>query len=255
MIKKIYKKLIPEKIRIQIHVVLRKINVIFLQGNNFYCCCCNKSFRKFLKKGNGIEFRENAVCPNCGSLERTRLLYSYLKNETSIFNSKLNILHISPEYALKKHLISNENYIDIDLNPNLARFNQDLTKLSFKNDQFDYVICSHVLGHIPEEKKAINEIFRVLKKNGIALILVLMNPKLVKTLEDENFKTSVEKLENYGEFDLERLYGIDFSERLKSENIKVEQIDYRLKFTENEQIKFSLGDGKRELIFKCSKIY
>ncbi len=39
----------------------------------------------------------------------------------------------------------------------------DITRLPFKDNEFDLVICSEVLEHVPEEKKAIREIIRVLK--------------------------------------------------------------------------------------------
>ena len=45
-----------------------------------------------------------------------------------------------------------------DINPNYARYVVDITNIPFNNDSFDYIICSHVLGHIIEEKKAIEEL-------------------------------------------------------------------------------------------------
>lgn len=234
--------------------MIRKLKGLFLFGNSYYCVCCNHSFSKFLKKGNGIEFRNNAVCPCCGSLERTRLLYLYLKNETEIFNNEPKILHIAPEIALKKHFLKNSNYYDADINPNLAKHQMDITSINFEDNTFDFIICSHVLGNISDENKAINELYRVLKKNGIILVLSLIDPNLEVTLENKLISTEEEKLKTYGEKDLQRLYGNDLIHKLKKDYSQVIKIDYRTNFTKEEQRRFSLGNGKREMIFKCVKL-
>lgn len=249
----LYRKIISEKIRNQIHINIRKKKAFFLRGNLFYCPCCERSFSKFLDKGNGIENRNNAVCPNCGSLERTRLLFLYLKNNTKIFEGSPSVLHFAPEQALKNKLKVNKNYIDVDLNPNLATYKMDITEIHFHNENFDFIICSHVLGHIPDEKKAINELYRVLKKGGDLFILSLMDINATQTIESHEFKTSSERLFAYGESDLERLYGNDFSDRIKSEEVTVEKIDYRVTFSEEQQTRMSLGNGEREIIYKVHK--
>lgn len=253
MIKQLYKKLISTSKRNQIHDSIRKLRGLFLIGTQFYCVCCEKSFRKFLSKGNTLELRKNAVCPNCGSLERTRLLYLYLKNETQIFHSQPFILHIAPEQTLKNKFLLNPNYYDADINPDLATHQLDITQTNFSDQTFDFIICSHVLGHIKNEKKAIDELYRILKFGGTLFTLTLIDLAVEHTFEDQNLISETQKLENYGEKDLQRLHGKDFIKRLTSQSVYVEQIDYRTQFTEDEKIKFSLGNGKRELIFKSFK--
>ncbi len=253
MIKKLYRIVFSEKTRFKFHLKWMKFKGVFLQGNRFFCPCCGKSSLKFLRKGNGLEYRENAVCPNCGSLERTRLLYLYLKNETAIFQGSPRILHFAPEYILKKKLIGNPNYIDVDINPNFATFKMDITDIQFPDSYFGYIICSHVLGHIPDEKKALNELIRVLKPEGNLFILSLLDPELSETLEDPNAVTPIQKLHQYGEKDLERLYGVDFPDRISTSETRIEKIDYRDRFSDEERQKMSLGDGKREIIFKIIK--
>lgn len=254
MIKTYYKKLISEKIRNRIHDLIRKIKGLFLRGNQFYCNYCSHSFRKFLPKGNGIELRNNAICPHCGSLERTRLLYFYLCNETKIFNSQPFVLHIAPEQTLKNKFKTNPNYYDVDINPQLATYQMDITKTSFGDNTFDFIICSHVLGHIKNEKVAINELYRILKKGGKLLTLTLINTQSAHTFEDQNIKTELEKTKSYGEKDLERLHGKDFIKRLASPQVDVQQIDYRLHFSADDNLKYSLGNGNREIIYVSTKI-
>ena len=254
MIKSLYQKIFSEKARYNFHVKLRKAKAFFLSGNNFYCPCCGKSARRFLEKGNGIEVRSNAVCPHCGSLERSRLLYLYLKDKTNIFLNDPSILHFAPEDALKVHFAANPNYTDADLNPNLASHQMDITDIRFQDNHFDYIICSHVLGHVPDEQKALKELYRVLKTGGNLFLMSLMDLDADQTLHDANYATPDQKLRNYGEKDLERLYGNDFAERIKAENVRIEKIDYRMNFSAEDRQKMALGDGRRELIFKVTKL-
>ena len=48
----------------------------------------------------------------------------------------------------------------------------DLQKLPFKDQTYDFVFASHVLEHIPDDKKAVSEICRILKPDGIAILPV-----------------------------------------------------------------------------------
>src|SRR5690606_6187557 len=189
MIRKIYRILFSEKTRLQFHIILMKLKALFLRGNRYFCPCCGKSSSKFLRKGNGLDYRENAVCPNCGSLERTRLLYRYLDTETEIFHGSSRILHFASVHILKMKLIMNSNYKDVDIKPYFATLKMDITDIQFPDNYFDYIICSHVLGHIPDEKKALNELFRVLKPDGNLFILSLLDPNIHETLEDPDARS------------------------------------------------------------------
>ncbi len=251
MIRKLYRQMVPEKLRLQFHIAFRKLKAARLKGDEFFCPCCGNSSSKFLAKGNGITLRQNAECAHCGSLERTRLLYLYLQNETSIFSGSPKVLHFAPETILKEKLSPNPNYIDVDINPNFASVAMDITDIQFPDSHFDYIICSHVLGHIPDEQKAISELYRVLKPGGNLFLLSLLDQKLDKTIEKDNTELSPQKkLEIYGESDLERLYGQDFAARISQPEVSVERIDYRRNFSAAEREKMALGDGNREIIYK-----
>lgn len=233
---------------------MRRFKALFLKGDAFFCPCCKKSFSKFLPKGNGISVRENAVCAVCGSLERTRLLYLYLKNETDIFSGNKYILHFAPEAVLKDKFKANRNYTDVDLNPNFASVAMDITDIKFDDNHFDFIICSHVLGHIPDEQKAVDEVYRVLKTGGSVFFLSLMDPSLKQTRQEDNAgKTVHDKLLLYGEKDLERLYGQDFAQRIWRSAVQIEKIDYRKHFTVEQREKMALGDGRREIIYHVKK--
>ena len=83
--------------------------------------------------------------------------------------------------------------------------------------------------------------------------MTLLNPESDITFEDKNIVNAADRLVNYGEPDLCRLHGLDLKNSLKKQGFNVEVLDYRTSFTEEEQLKFSLGDGAREKIFICKK--
>lgn len=253
MIKSTYKKIFSERFRINVINNVSKIISIFYRGNKFYCNCCNKSFKKFLPKGN-IR-RENAKCPYCGSLERTRLLLLYLQNETDLFKkNNLKLLHVAPENALFDIITKlNIKYIDGDINAAYARNVIDITDIRYPDNYFDLIVCSHVLGHVQDEGKAIRELRRVLNDEGTALIMTLLDLNREKTYESPDIVTSEERLLNYGEPDLCRLHGADFASRLQQQGFKTETIDYGGNFSTDINRRYSLGDGQREMIFKCTR--
>ncbi|MFO7868923.1 MAG: class I SAM-dependent methyltransferase [Bacteroidales bacterium] len=253
MIKTLYKKLLSEKKRNTLTELIHKLISPIYYGNTFYCNCCNKKFSTFLTKGNIP--RSHAQCPFCGSLERTRVLEFYMQNELDIYSREhISILHIAPESVLfhKLNKLKNVTYIDGDIDPAYARHIIDITDIPFPENFFDYIICSHVLGHIPDESTAIQELHRVLKPNGKALIATVLG-NTNTTIENPKITSPEEKLQRYGEVDLCRLHGKDFADRLKHNGFTVNEVDYRLHLPIDIQKKYSLGNGKREKLFVCTK--
>lgn len=257
MIKKIYHSLFPLKLRNKIHRFKQQVyGDLLLKGDNVKCNCCGKSCSKFLDKGNGIVKRPNAECPNCGSLERTRLLKFYLENETDILKKEMKILHIAPMPCMQKWLmkIQGSSYIHGDLHAEYSEHKIDITDLKFQDRFFDMIICSHVLGHVPDQEKALSEMHRTLKEGGEILLLTLLNQKNKDTVESENELTSAEKLHLYGEHDLVRLHGEEtLTQNCIEAGFGVEIIDYRQNFSEKEQKYYALGNGERELIFRLTR--
>lgn len=250
MIKKWYKTLVPEQSRIAIRKSLLRLRYPFYLGDNKECVCCKKSFSKFLPKGNIP--RDQAMCPYCFSLERTRLLYLYLTEELNIFQQEgTRILHFAPEEAISIHLKKHfgDDYIDADINPAVATYAMDITDITLEDNSIDLIICSHVLGHVPDEVKALSEMKRVLNTGGKIIFLSLMDLNLLHTLEDSTIITPAQRLKAYGEHDLCRLYGMDFSERMITAGFAVEHIDYRKLRSADERDRYSLGDGSREQIY------
>lgn len=254
-VKNIVKTLIPAKARLNLKIGIRKSKGLFLSGNEVECNCCGKKYRKFLPMGN-LEFRDNVMCSNCGSLERTRMLLIYLEKETDIFEPGKKVLHFAPEEGLKAQFKKRKNpdeYINGDLNPVLADTVIDMTNISFADNTFDYIICSHILGHIPDEEKAVSELFRVLKPGGKAIVLTLINEENVPTREEKHINTDEKRLMEYGHPTLFRLHGNDMADRLAKRGFEVVSRDYISELPEDIQTRLRIADNQRGRLFICSK--
>jgi SAM-dependent methyltransferase len=225
---------------------------ILFRGNKFTDPINGKSYRKFIPYGY-VKQRDNALSPGTLSLERHRLLWLYLNNETNFFSKTLKVLHIAPEqcfYNLFKNL-KNINYTTFDLNSPLADIKGDICNLPFKENSFDFILCNHVLEHINDDKKAMKELYRVLNKNGTAILQVPINQKSSKTFEDSSIVDKKERIEKFGQYDHIRLYGLDYFKKLESFGFKVDPLKYSKEFTESEIIKYGLI--KDEIIPVCKK--
>lgn len=234
--------LIPRKYLIRISIFFRPILKIYFKGSKYTDPIDNSKYRKFLPYGYGKNIRKNALCPGTLSLERHRLLWLFLERNTTFFNDRLKVLHFAPEQPFYKKFksIKNWNYITCDLNSPLADIKADICKLPFKNFEFDLIICNHVLEHIDNDFKAMEEIYRVLKKNGIGILQVPIDESLSITFEDKTIIDPKIKSELFGQYDHVRKYGKDFYDRLKSVGFKVKKIDVQKNLSEKEIKEYSL---------------
>jgi SAM-dependent methyltransferase len=227
-----------------------------LSGNNVECVCCGAKYITFLPAG--IVKRANAWCPRCGSLERHRSIWLFLKNRTDFFTKKISVLHSAPEkiYYRRFSKLANVNYYPFDLNPENYGYGSktlkmDITDIKMENDFFDVVLCNHVLEHIPDDRKAMSEMFRVLKPGGWALINVPVDFDRKETFEDPGINDPEKQLQLFGQPDHVRIYGADYVSRLSAAGFDVEVIDYNKSFNDDEIFRYGLKAG--ELIFLCKK--
>lgn len=214
--------------------VAKKINDLYhtyipplLQGskNGVECPCCAWKGKKFLP--NGVDVRMNARCPKCDSLERHRLYYLYLKKNIPT-DRQLKVLHFAPERILTKLFKSYRNisYLSADIDPQKAMCREDITDISFPENSFDIIFCSHVLEHIEDDQKAMRELARVLKPDGFAVLLVpikdIFNGRRIETTyEDFTIKDPHEREKAFGQKDHVRVYGRDFKDRLETAGFSV----------------------------------
>lgn len=243
---------IPRKLLTRLSFLLKPLIKIYLYGNKYTDPIDGSSFRKFLPYGYN-KIRKNALSPSTFSLERHRLLWLYLQNETDFFEKKMKVLHFAPEAAFQKKFkkLKNISYDTIDLDSPLADIKADICDLPIKNDSYDFILCNHVLEHIIDDNKAMKELYRILRKNGKGIFQVPLNMELKKTYEDFSITDPKERNKAFGQYDHVRVYGMDFFERLKNVGFKVEKCEYTSKLSEEEKIKYCLP--KKEIIPVCRK--
>ena len=216
---------------------------IFFKGTKFTDPINNKSYSYFFPYGYNKQ-RKNALCPGTFSLERHRLLWLYLKKETDFFNSNNKILHFAPEQCFHKFFKSFfKNYTTTDLNSPIVAIKADICNLPFNDNSYDYILCNHVLEHIYDDEKAMKEIFRVLNKNGIAILQVPIDIKSNLTQEGRDIDDKEVRSKLFGQYDHLRMYGLDYFKKLKKVGFNVKNIDYLSKLSKDEVEKFSLTNA------------
>ncbi|HSG67601.1 MAG TPA: class I SAM-dependent methyltransferase [Bacteroidales bacterium] len=197
------------------HIILRMVSV-FYRGNNKECTVCGKTFRKFLPYGRIVK-RDNALCPSCLSLERHRMIWLYLKQETDFFTAPLKVLHVAPEYCFIKRFkaLQNLDYTTGDLESPLADVKMNIQEIPFGDNTFDVVICNHTLEHVDDDIKAMQELHRVLKTGGWGILNSPINEKRERTYEDPSISDPAEREKHFGQRDHVREYGLDYTQRLR----------------------------------------
>ncbi len=244
--------LFPRPFLIRLSYIVRPIIALFLRGNTYTDPIDGKSFSKFLPYGYENP-RDNVLSPSTLSLERHRLLWLYLKNETNFFKESFKVLHFAPEQAFYKRFrkLKNLDYTTTDLNSPIADVKADICDLPFNNSEYDVILCNHVLEHIPDDTKAMQEIYRILKPGGMAILQIPQDLNRETTFEDNSITDPKERAKIFGQYDHVRIYGIDFFQKLRDIGFKVEEIDYTHRLSDEEITKYCLSSG--EIIPVCYK--
>lgn len=131
--------------------------------------------------------RANALCPWCGSLERTRRIAMFLSesNYSILLKGKL-VLHIAPKECLKRFITSmGAKVITVDVARHKVMAQMDLHDLGIKSNSIDWIICVHVLEHLRDDKKCLKELKRVLRSDGMAILDSPFDESLAYTTEFE----------------------------------------------------------------------
>ena len=243
---------IPRPLLIRLSYVVRPVLAFFMRGTRYTDPIDGKGFRSFLAYGYAKQ-RENVLSPSTLSLERHRLLWLYLKNETDFFTKAHKLLHFAPEQAFYKRFKKMEqlDYVTTDLNSPIADVKADICNLPFEDASFDTILCNHVLEHIPDDTKAMQELFRVMRPGGMGIFQIPQDINRETTFEDPTITDKKERTRIFGQYDHVRVYGMDYFDKLRSVGFEVEAVDYTATLGEDATDKFRLAAG--ELIPVCRK--
>lgn len=188
-------------------------------GTRRYCPCCDSHLRRF--SAFGVRPRPDALCPVCGALERHRLASLFFRSRDELLCGLRSILHVAPEPPIARILRSSasEAYVSIDFSDDGAMVLADLTRMPFRSRSFDAVFCSHVLEHVPDDRRALEELYRILRPGGWALVQVPISGEA--TVEDPSITDPELRRRLFGQPDHVRVYGRDFRDRLEEASFAV----------------------------------
>lgn len=239
-------------------------------GRSKKCCVCGTTFFRFSKyrggwkafsaylhneKWIGSDF-DQFWCPFCRSHDRERHLILFF--EKLGFWDKMtgaSILHFAPEKNLASRIAACRpaRYVKGDLVPAREGIERlDVTDIPYSAASFDWVLCNHVLEHVPDDAKALREIYRVLKPGGFAILQTPYASGLEKTLEDPaEIDTDEKRIEFYGQEDHIRLYGRDLFERIGAAGLTLQLKKHAECLAGVDASRF--GVNRDEPLFLCVK--
>lgn len=230
--------------------VKRQYRTYNYSGDKVNCVICEQHFSTWIGK--------SLVCPGCGSAARHKRIWLFLNEQARVLDKKLKVLHIAPWQGLQNKFrgLDNWEYVTADLSAPYVDLKINLTDINLDEGSFDLVICSHVLEHILEDRKAMSEIFRILTPDGHAYIQVPYSSSR-KTREDFSVTDPLERMRRFGQADHVRKYGVDLKERLESVGFSVNE-DYPARELDEEQREiYGVGktgdDNDDDAVFWCSK--
>jgi predicted SAM-dependent methyltransferase len=228
------------------------VRALPLIGFRHFCPCCGWKIQTFTHGGTSLRPRKEGYCPRCNSKPRHRWLWLYLKNHTEIFSKPMRVLHLSPAHSVSKSFrkLTHLNYISGDLHyrPSI-QLKMDLEKSPFAANQFDAIICIHVLEHVVDDWPAMRSLFRMLKPGGWAIIAVPIRMDS-ETYEDPTITSPEDRKQHFGERDHMRFYGYDLIDRLHQVGFTI-KTHYAKDLDQNIITKCGLKDN--EVMFHCTK--
>ena len=240
-LKKIVRKIFPQRFVFKAEPFLRKTYSLFFLGKKFHCAICGGSFHRFIKLKNG-----ELLCARCGSLPRDRRLFDLLQKEKLLEG---NVLDFSPSRYLYRKLkkMPGVGYISSDFAHEFISDHQfDITAISLQDNFVDLVICYHILEHVQDDNKAMAELFRVLKPGGIMLLQTPFREGEI--FEDTAITSAEERLKNFGQEDHVRIYSVEgISGRLSQAGFQVKVLSFY------EQPMNRSGFSEKETIVRCKK--
>ena len=226
-------------------------------GKGKECPLCGCRRRKFLPYGY-VTQRDNALCPNCLALERHRTLWLWLLRESDIGRGAValpRLLHVAPEVALMRkfsriYAKQPADYVTADLESPLADLHFDIQHIPLEDESFDVVICNHIMEHVEDDRLAMREIMRIMRKGGWGVILSPVDLQREKTFEDDTITDEAERTRIFGQYDHRRIYGRDYAERLRDAGFEVYECDYANLIPAKEKQLYALTDEPLYIVRK-----
>lgn len=257
--KSLYKFLLntlPRPLLIRLSYPFKLLAPLLFKGNHVECPVCENQFRKFLSYGSKVVHRENVLCPYDLTLERHRLMWLYLKNESNFFTDHLKVLHIAPEQCFHKRFKKqpNLNYLTGDLVSPIADLHFDLHEIPLEDNKFDVVFCNHVMEHVSDVHQCLSELFRVMSPGGWGIFQVPQDFSSAKTYEDNSITSPAEREKHFWQKDHVRLFGRDYPDYLRKAGFVISEYKPSEHFSKDVISRFRLMEEEILYIAKKPKL-
>ena len=226
----------------------RKIQLGKYRGTEFRCPVCGVALSAFkagavsyerMLREHGYIYPLDAIetfntaayaCPSCDASDRERLYALYLDRVLSVGNQarRYRLLEFAPSFGLSRKLKRHPlvDYRSADLYRNNVDDRVDITDMrGYRDGSFDIVLCSHVLEHVPDDRRAMRELHRILRPDGLAIVMVPLVHGVDETNEDPAIDNPALRWKYFGSDDHLRQYGQrDFADRLAAAGFRVERL-------------------------------
>jgi len=233
---------IKRKIQISYLTLERKIQKGYSTFNSkmngdklpFFCPCCGTYLRDFAdghytmqtdmyntERYRGIDQR--VICPICQALPRHRILVSWFNNNIEKLIGQ-KILYFAPETSVMMWLSShNISCTTADLY-NIADLTLNIEETGLADEAYDIIVCNHVLEHVSDYKKALKELYRITKSDGLVIISFPVDLTLDTVYEDPSVVSEKDCLRCFGQKDHRRVFGRDSGKILEAMGFSVSEI-------------------------------
>ena len=223
--------------------LLRLWRSVAYKGDHVICGICGWKGQQFF----------DGKCPKCNSLPRTRLV-PFSLDYFNLIHPYLNILHIAPNvheyHFILKSIGEKARYDRLNIREvSFINVVQDITRTTLANETYDLVLAWHVLEHIPEDKKAIQEVYRLLKPGGHFLVSVPIYPKGNTTTYEDSSIAYEDYEAIHGHDDHCRSCGLDYCQRFEAVGFVVQTLEVKT-INLNDIFKFGLLENHVVWCFK-----
>lgn len=184
------------------------------------CPCCDYEGRF---AAGGTIARLGTICPRCSSFERHRLFALAVKRRFLHFADR-DVLHFAPTPPIERMInkAGPRTHRTADLQSGRAQMQLDIEAIDLPPASVDVVVASHVLEHV-NDRRALSEIFRILRPNGQLIAMVPIIEGWAQTYEDPSIVAPEDRLRYFGRHDHVRWYGADFRDRLRSAGFDLDE--------------------------------
>ncbi len=245
---------LPRPLLIRLSYPFKKVAPLLYKGNKVECPVCERSFSKFLSYGSDTAHRENVLCPYDLTLERHRLMWLYLRDQSNFFSAeKLQVLHIAPEQCFHAKFKAQKNldYLTGDLVSPIADIHFDLHHIPLEDNRFDVVFCNHVLEHVDDVNQCIAELYRVMKPGGWGIMQVPQDFDREVTYEDPAITSPKDREIHFWQKDHVRLFGLDYPQWLERTGFTVSEFDPRKEYGAEKVTRYRLHE--KEILYIVHK--